>query len=163
MIFIHYLGTSGENSTCLIILHSLYRLSRGTRTNIDLSFPLSPLSPPLSLPPSSPSPTPHPPLSEPLVRIVYPEEPELTLTHQAPERLELSCEISQADAQVCWFRDGLEVEEGPQLVLEASGARRTLVIPRTTEADSGEYACDTEHDSVTFLVTVTGEGLSSVL
>uniref|UniRef100_A0A667WIN6 Obscurin like cytoskeletal adaptor 1a n=1 Tax=Myripristis murdjan TaxID=586833 RepID=A0A667WIN6_9TELE len=72
-------------------------------------------------------------------------------------RLELSCEISQSDAPVRWYRDGLEVEEGPNLILEVDGAQRRLVIPISTVDDTGEYICDTEDDSVTFLVTVTGE------
>uniref|UniRef100_A0A8C8CEM3 Obscurin-like protein 1 n=1 Tax=Oncorhynchus tshawytscha TaxID=74940 RepID=A0A8C8CEM3_ONCTS len=72
------------------------------------------------------------------------------------ERLELSCEISQPDAQVRWYRDGLEVEESASLILEVQGAHRTLVIPTTTVEDTGEYVCDTEDDSVTWLVTITG-------
>lgn len=79
----------------------------------------------------------------------------MTLT--ASERLELSCEISQEDAPVRWYKDSLEVEEGPTLILEASGAHRRLVIPRASEEDTGEYVCDTEDDSVAFLVTVKGE------
>ena len=75
----------------------------------------------------------------------------------ASERLELSCEISQSDAPVRWYRDGLEVDEGPDLILEADGAKRRLVIPMTTVEDTGEYICDTEDDSVAFLVTITGE------
>uniref|UniRef100_A0A674B8K3 Obscurin like cytoskeletal adaptor 1a n=1 Tax=Salmo trutta TaxID=8032 RepID=A0A674B8K3_SALTR len=71
-------------------------------------------------------------------------------------RLELSCEISQSDAQVRWYRDGLEVEESASLILEVQGAHRTLVIPTTTVEDTGEYVCDTEDDSVTWLVTITG-------
>ncbi|GLD63419.1 obscurin-like protein 1, partial [Lates japonicus] len=94
-------------------------------------------------------------VTEPPVRIVSPTEAELELTHLAPERLELSCEISQSDAPVCWYRDGLEVEEGPNLILEVDGAQRRLVIPMTTVDDTGEYICDTEDDSVAFLVTIT--------
>lgn len=75
----------------------------------------------------------------------------------ASERLELSCEISDADAPVRWYRDSLEVEEGPNLILEVDGAKRRLVIPLTTVDDTGEYVCDTEDDSVAFLVTITGE------
>lgn len=71
--------------------------------------------------------------------------------------MELSCEISQADAPVRWYRDNLEVEEGPNLILEVDGAQRRLVIPITTVDDTGEYVCDTEDDSVAFLVTVTGK------
>ena len=75
----------------------------------------------------------------------------------ASERLELRCEISRSDAPVRWYRDGLEVEEGPNLVLEVDGVHRQLVIPTTTVDDTGEYVCDTEDDSVAFLVTITGK------
>nr|XP_046174560.1 obscurin-like protein 1 [Oncorhynchus gorbuscha] len=89
------------------------------------------------------------------VRIISPTESELELTSLTSERLELSCEISQPDAQVRWYRDGLEVEESASLILEVQGAHRTLVIPTTTVEDTGEYVCDTEDDSVTWLVTIT--------
>lgn len=91
------------------------------------------------------------------MRIVSPSESDLELTHLAPERLELSCEISQVDAPVRWYKDNLEVEEGPNLILEVDGAQRRLVIPFTTVDDAGEYICDTEDDSVAFLVTITGK------
>lgn len=74
----------------------------------------------------------------------------------ASERLELSCEISHADAPVRWYKDSLEVDEGPNLILEVEGAKRRLVIPLTTVDNTGEYICDTEDDSVAFLVTITG-------
>lgn len=75
----------------------------------------------------------------------------------ASERLELSCEISQSDTPVHWYRDGLEVEQGPNLILEVDGAQRRLVIPTATVEDTGEYVCDTQDDSVAFLVTITGK------
>ncbi|XP_049426226.1 obscurin-like protein 1a [Epinephelus fuscoguttatus] len=93
-------------------------------------------------------------VKEPLVRIVSPSESELELTHLASERLELSCEISKTDAPVRWYKDGLEVDESLNLILEVDGAHRRLVIPMTTVDDTGEYVCDTEDDSVAFLVTV---------
>ncbi|XP_076011355.1 obscurin-like protein 1a [Genypterus blacodes] len=94
-------------------------------------------------------------VTEPPVRIISPSESEVELTRLTSERLELSCELSQADAHVHWFKDGLEVDEGPNLILELHGAQRRLVIPKTTMDDTGEYACDTEDDSVIFLVTIT--------
>lgn len=45
------------------------------------------------------------------------------------------------------------------MTLEADGAQRRLIIPRTTVDDTGEYVCDTEDDSVAFVVTVTGENV----
>uniref|UniRef100_A0A3Q1FZP8 Obscurin-like protein 1 n=1 Tax=Acanthochromis polyacanthus TaxID=80966 RepID=A0A3Q1FZP8_9TELE len=94
-------------------------------------------------------------VTEPPVRILSPSESELEVTCLASERLELSCEISQVDAPVRWYRDSVEVEEGQNLILEVDGAHRRLVIPLTTVDDAGEYVCDTEDDSVAFLVTVT--------
>lgn len=89
--------------------------------------------------------------------IISPSEQELELTHLASEKLELSCEISHVDAPVRWFKDSLEVEEGPNLILEVDGATHRLVIPNPTVGDTGEYICDTEDDSVAFLVTITGK------
>lgn len=75
----------------------------------------------------------------------------------ASERLELSCKISRADVPVRWYKDSLEVQEGPNLIMETDGSHRRLVIPMPGEEDTGEYVCDTEDDSVAFLVTVKGE------
>ena len=97
--------------------------------------------------------------SEPPVRIVSPEDSEVELTLLALERLELTCVLSRSGGPVRWYRDGLEVEEGPGLVLEVEGARRRLVVPAVSMNDSGEYVCDTQDDCVAFLVTVAGKGL----
>ncbi|KAM6893707.1 obscurin-like protein 1a [Xenentodon cancila] len=93
-------------------------------------------------------------VKEPLVKIVSPSQSEVELTHLASERLELSCEISLADAPVRWYKDSLEVEEGPNLILEEDGAKRRLVIPFTTVDDTGDFVCETGDDSVVFLVTI---------
>ena len=86
-----------------------------------------------------------------------PEASEVELTLRPAERLELSCQLSRLNAPVRWYRDGLEVEEGPGLLLEADGARRSLVVPAVSGGDGGEYVCDTQDDCVAFLVTVAGE------
>lgn len=49
------------------------------------------------------------------------------------------------------------------MTLEIDRAKRRLVIPVTTVDDTGEYICDTEDDSVTFLVTITGKNNSLLL
>lgn len=68
----------------------------------------------------------------------------------------LSCEISRPNATVRWYRDGLEVEENSNLILEVDGVYRRLIIPETTVNDSAEYVCDTADDSVTFFVNIAG-------
>uniref|UniRef100_A0A4W4H4H2 Obscurin-like protein 1 n=1 Tax=Electrophorus electricus TaxID=8005 RepID=A0A4W4H4H2_ELEEL len=77
-----------------------------------------------------------------------------TEKNKSLERMVLSCEISRPNASVCWYRDGLEVEENDNLILEVDGVYRRLIIPETTVNDSAEYVCDTTDDSVTFFVNI---------
>lgn len=58
---------------------------------------------------------------------------------------------------VRWYRDGLEVEENDNLILEVDGVYRRLIIPETTVRDSAEYVCDTSDDSMTFFVNIAGK------
>lgn len=95
--------------------------------------------------------------SEPPVRIVSPSQSQMELCQQTSERMVLSCEISRPNAMVRWYRDGLEVEENDNLILEVDGVYRRLIIPETTVKDSAEYVCDTADDSVTFFVNIAGK------
>lgn len=81
----------------------------------------------------------------------------MELCQQTSERMVLSCEISQPNAAVRWYRDGLEVEENDNLILEVDGVYRRLIIPETTVKDSAEYVCDTADDSMTFFVNIAGK------
>ncbi|XP_030284379.1 obscurin-like protein 1 isoform X1 [Sparus aurata] len=93
-------------------------------------------------------------ITEPPVRIVSPSQSQMELCQQTSERMVLSCEISRPNAVVRWYRDGLEVEENDNLILEVDGVYRRLIIPETTVKDSAEYVCDTADDSMTFFVNI---------
>ncbi|XP_076872111.1 obscurin-like protein 1a isoform X2 [Brachyhypopomus gauderio] len=93
-------------------------------------------------------------VTEAPVRIVCPSQPEVEVNVLSSERLVLSCQISKADAGVCWYCDGMEVEESENLVLEEDGVHRRLVIPSASIDDSAEYVCETDDDSVTFWVKI---------
>ncbi|XP_035029703.2 obscurin-like protein 1 isoform X15 [Hippoglossus stenolepis] len=93
-------------------------------------------------------------ITEPPVRIVSPSQSQMELCQQTSERMVLSCEISRPNAAVRWYRDGLEVEENDNLILEVDGVYRRLIIPETTVKDSAEYVCDTADDSMTFFVNI---------
>ncbi|XP_077584876.1 obscurin-like protein 1 [Stigmatopora nigra] len=93
-------------------------------------------------------------ITEPPVQIVSPSQPQMELCQQMSERMVLSCEISRPNAMVRWYRDGLEVEESDNLILEVDGVYRRLIIPETTVKDSAEYVCDTTDDSMTFFVNI---------
>nr|XP_020033054.1 obscurin-like protein 1 isoform X6 [Castor canadensis] len=92
--------------------------------------------------------------TEPPVRIIYPRD-EVTLIAVSLECVVLMCELSQEDAPVRWYKDGLEVEESEALVLESDGPRRRLVLPAAQPEDGGEFVCDAGDDSAFFTVTVT--------
>ncbi|XP_028446805.1 obscurin isoform X12 [Perca flavescens] len=96
----------------------------------------------------------HLSITEPPVRIVSPSQSQMELCQQTSERMVLSCEISRPNAVVRWYRDGLEVEENDNLILEVDGVYRRLIIPETTVKDSAEYVCDTADESVTFFVNI---------
>ncbi|XP_077686467.1 obscurin-like protein 1 [Eretmochelys imbricata] len=94
-------------------------------------------------------------VTEPPVRILHPQERSLELRALVLQRLELRCELSSADAQVCWFKDGLEVDETENLLLRAEGAQRWLIVPQARAEDAGEYICETRDESVSFDIRVS--------
>ncbi|XP_053900714.1 obscurin-like protein 1 isoform X2 [Malaclemys terrapin pileata] len=94
-------------------------------------------------------------VTEPPVRILRPQERSLELQALVRQRLELRCELSRADAQVCWFKDGLEVDETENLLLRAEGAQRWLIVPQARAEDAGEYICETRDESISFDVRVS--------
>ncbi|KAM4558644.1 obscurin isoform 5-T5 [Odontesthes bonariensis] len=96
----------------------------------------------------------HLSITEPPVQIISPSQSQMELCQQTSERMVLSCEISRPNAVVRWYRDGLEVEENDNLILEVDGVYRRLIIPKTTVKDSAEYVCDTADDSMTFFVNI---------
>ncbi|XP_029559435.1 obscurin-like protein 1 isoform X2 [Salmo trutta] len=93
-------------------------------------------------------------ITEPPVQIISPSQSQMELCQQTSERMVLSCEISRPNAVVRWYRDGLEVEENDNLILEVDGVYRRLIIPETTVKDSAEYVCDTADDNMTFFVNI---------
>ncbi|XP_005991811.1 obscurin-like protein 1 [Latimeria chalumnae] len=95
-------------------------------------------------------------------KIVRPSNSFVELRFLTSERVVLRCELSRPNAEVRWFKDGLEVEVTELLRTEADGVIRRLVIPNPSLEDSGEYICDTTDDSVTFDVIVSEPPVSLI-
>ncbi|NXC26593.1 OBSL1 protein, partial [Campylorhamphus procurvoides] len=93
-------------------------------------------------------------VSEPPVRILQPCRPVPVMTVSLGETVTLCCELSRADAPVCWDKEGIRLEAGGSLVLEEEGAYRRLLIPAAQAEHSGKYTCDAANDTVTFTVQV---------
>lgn len=87
---------------------------------------------------------------------MHPAARSLDLQFGAPGRVELRCEVAPAGSQVCWFKDGLEVEASDTLQLGAEGPVRTLTLPHAQPEDAGEYVCETRDEAVTFNVSLAG-------
>ncbi|XP_021255510.1 obscurin-like protein 1 [Numida meleagris] len=94
-------------------------------------------------------------VSEPPVKILQPRRPPPVVKASPGETVTLSCELSRADATVCWAREGVRLEAGGSWVLEEEGAHRRLLIPAARAEHAGKYVCDAADDAVTFTVQVS--------
>ncbi|XP_077303920.1 obscurin-like protein 1 isoform X3 [Lithobates pipiens] len=93
-------------------------------------------------------------ITDPPVKIINTSD-DTEHKHESGDEIVLSCELSRENAHVCWYRDGVVIEEGANIRLESDGRHRRLVIACATPEDSGEFVCDTGDDSVFYNVAVT--------
>ncbi|KAK9969100.1 hypothetical protein ABG768_027305 [Culter alburnus] len=66
----------------------------------------------------------------------------------------LQCEVSDPDAQVCWYKDGNEVLPQDGIVTVNEEAMRTLSVQTAELRHSGTYSCQTNNDTITFHVEI---------
>ncbi|XP_063198684.1 obscurin-like protein 1 isoform X2 [Chroicocephalus ridibundus] len=92
-------------------------------------------------------------VAEAPVRIVGSNK-EAPHTYVAGQHVELWCQLSHLVAPVHWYKDGEEVEEGENLVLEQERLRCRLVLPCARLQDTGEFICDAGDASVSYHVLV---------
>ena len=72
------------------------------------------------------------------------------------DRLTLSCEVSKVDATVQWYKDGVEMQPGDDVAIEADGARRSLILKCAQLADTGTYTCRAGDTALMFKVNIRG-------
>ncbi|KAJ3594699.1 hypothetical protein NHX12_004006 [Muraenolepis orangiensis] len=68
--------------------------------------------------------------------------------------LELSCEVSSANAVVVWKKDKVEITEDQRASMVSKGTQRRLIIKNAKKLDEGQYSCETAREKVTFQVKV---------
>uniref|UniRef100_A0A672UIB6 Obscurin like cytoskeletal adaptor 1 n=1 Tax=Strigops habroptila TaxID=2489341 RepID=A0A672UIB6_STRHB len=73
----------------------------------------------------------------------------------------LECQVSHPDAPVHWLKDGEAVPPDDIIAVQAEGCVRRLLLRSAGPSDTGVYTCDAGDDAVSFVVTVTGEIISS--
>uniref|UniRef100_A0A8D0EPK0 Obscurin like cytoskeletal adaptor 1 n=1 Tax=Strix occidentalis caurina TaxID=311401 RepID=A0A8D0EPK0_STROC len=73
----------------------------------------------------------------------------------------LECHVSPPGALVRWLKDGEAVPLDDVIAVQAEGCVRRLLLRSAGPLDTGMYTCDAGDDAVSFVVTVTGEIVSS--
>jgi len=84
-------------------------------------------------------------------------EAERNKSVEAGEPLTLRCEISDPNAQVTWFKDGIKLLEAAGQDTLAEGYMRTLAFPSAMLSHAGIYSCKTTDDAMQFHVDVKGD------
>ncbi|XP_062979003.1 obscurin [Elgaria multicarinata webbii] len=78
------------------------------------------------------------------------------------ESAALACEVTQADAEVKWFKDGKLISSSHKVKVEAEGKTRRLVVQQVEKKDAGEYTCEAAGQKLTFNVIATSPKAAEV-
>lgn len=84
-------------------------------------------------------------------------EEELFKSVVEQEELLLSCEVSRADGVIQWYKDGIELQQGHNITIQAEGIKRNLKIHSVQLSGTGTYTCRTGDNVIIFKVNVRGE------
>ncbi|XDV30097.1 hypothetical protein PO909_033087 [Leuciscus waleckii] len=74
----------------------------------------------------------------------------------------LQCKVSDPDAQVWWYKDGIEVLPQDGIVTVNEEAMRTLSVQTAELCHSGTYSCKTNNDLITFHVEIQAPSLKFI-
>uniref|UniRef100_A0AAY4BK51 Obscurin-like protein 1 n=1 Tax=Denticeps clupeoides TaxID=299321 RepID=A0AAY4BK51_9TELE len=97
-------------------------------------------------------------IAEPPVRFIRPRKMASGVEASVGETVVLDCEVSRANAEVCWRKNGEEIEESANITITEDGLVRQLTIHSSSLEDTGQYICDArDDDKMLILVTVQGK------
>ena len=76
------------------------------------------------------------------------------------EKVTLSCEMSDAQTEVKWYKEGKLLSSSRKIHVESKGKNRQLVFDSVEKRDAGEYTCEAGAEKLVFKIQVEGrEGL----
>lgn len=84
-------------------------------------------------------------------------EAERNRSIEAGDPIVLHCEVSNPDAEVCWFRNGEPLSPQDGIEIKTNGNMRMLIIQSADYYDSGTYSCQSADDVAVFQVDITGD------
>ncbi|KAI4893348.1 hypothetical protein NFI96_024137 [Prochilodus magdalenae] len=70
------------------------------------------------------------------------------------EKIILTTELTSENANVIWFRDGVQLKEGDRYEMKKEGLSRGLIVKSSEAKDSGTYMCKVADEKVEFKVIV---------
>ncbi|KAK7945499.1 hypothetical protein WMY93_001227 [Mugilogobius chulae] len=73
----------------------------------------------------------------------------------------LSCEVSEANTEVKWYKEGKLVTSSKTVHTEAKGKTRQLVIDSVEKNHAGEYICEAGTEKLAFKIHVTESAFSN--
>nr|XP_046215649.1 obscurin isoform X9 [Oncorhynchus gorbuscha] len=76
------------------------------------------------------------------------KEVKATLSQKAT----LSCEVSDTETEVKWYRDGKLLTSSKTISMETKGKTRQLVIEKVEKKDAGEYTCEVGAEKLAFRI-----------
>uniref|UniRef100_A0A8C9RDJ7 Obscurin, cytoskeletal calmodulin and titin-interacting RhoGEF b n=1 Tax=Scleropages formosus TaxID=113540 RepID=A0A8C9RDJ7_SCLFO len=68
----------------------------------------------------------------------------------------LSCEVSNAQTEVKWYKDSKLLSSSRKMHMEAKGKSRQLVLDSVEKTDAGEYICEAAREKLHFTIHVAG-------
>lgn len=87
-------------------------------------------------------------------------------TVEVGEPVALQCQVSDPNAEVSWYKDGVELRETAKQEMLAEGSVRRLSFTAAQLTHAGIYRCKTTDDAAQFHLEVKGDNghfLSSAL
>lgn len=84
-------------------------------------------------------------------------EVERTKSLEAGKPFELECEVTDTTAQVCWYKDGVQLFSQNGWDTHSVGTLRRLIVPSAELFHSGLYTCETSDDTIQFTVDIKGD------
>ncbi|KAL7886884.1 hypothetical protein AOLI_G00046050 [Acnodon oligacanthus] len=70
----------------------------------------------------------------------------------ASQKATLSCEVSDVNTEVKWYKDGKQLSSSRTVKMEAKGKSRQLVLDHVEKKDAGEYTCEVGNERLVFKV-----------
>ncbi|XP_058878961.1 obscurin-like isoform X15 [Acipenser ruthenus] len=89
---------------------------------------------------------------EPVFATKVPVQKEVKAT--ISEKATLSCEVSQTQTEVKWYKDGKLLSSSKKIKVESDGKTRRLVVESVEKKDAGEYTCEAAREKMAFKIQV---------